>query len=444
MKITVFLISCILMVSVCPGADSVPVFHVDAKDRTGREIGTALGSLIIAEFPDIEEKIDRYLKSYVSQSQFNYMIRRRLDAIRDSIDKRYTDEVFSMISLLVHSDRDRLGDGHLSLNEFWFFQLIPDIGRQGSCSGFGVFGECSASGTPVVGRNLDWTTDEALRSIQAITVYEYGKSVLVNIGFAGYLGVISGFNDRGLFATHLDSPLGLPYPDPPEGRHSAVFDIRKALETAGSVSDAGRILSRSLYPFSHNVLLADKRDIQVLEHPQSETGRLRTWSSPLRIDISWDKPFQIAVVNFFALRGFSNNVSETRVWNRFKALANFSKNNKAYVSDVMNIVLDTKTLLFREKIFSERTVQSLVFTPEDGKLYLYTVPVSGIHSAHPILKEVKDLIPDSEERIAGWNGNEKNALMIFLLVIIVPAVALIYYKWEVRLKKEVKTDEDAV
>ena len=434
-KITLFLIIYVIGVPVLSGTAAVPVIRVDAENKTANQIGTALGNQIKAKFPDIDAKIDIYLESYVSQDMFNYMIRRRLDAIRSGINRKYRDEVRSMASLHVCSDRDRLGDGHLSLNEFWFFQLIPDIGRQNSCSGFGVFDGCSASGAPIVGRNLDWHTNKALRSIQAITVYEYGKRVLVNIGFAGYVGVVSGFNDKGLFAAHLDSSLSLPYPDSLRGMHSAVFDIRNALETAGSISRAASLMAGQRYPFSHNVLLADRKDVQVLEQARRKVGKLRTAYSPLRGDISWGKPCQIAVVNFFALKGNSNGVREVRKWNRFKCLANFSRKNKAHVGDVINIMLDRH----RQRIFNERTVQSMVFTPDDRKLYLYTMPASGVHPRHPVIKEVKGLISAATKENPPDNGNLP---VIFLLVFGVPAGVLIYYKWESGLKRKLSVYDD--
>lgn len=437
-KIIVFMTVCILGISVLPWAASVPVIRVDAKNKTGKDIGVELGRLIIDRFPDIAKSVDSYLESYSSQDRFNYIVRRRLDAVRSSVDRRYRDEVDGMASLLVSSDRNKIGDGVLSSDEFWFFQLIPDIGRESSCSGFGVFGECSASGGPIVGRNMDWFTTEALRGIQAITVYEYEKNVLVNIGFAGYAAVVTGFNNRGLFAAHLDSPMGLPYPDPPQRMHSAVFEIRKALETEGSISRAASLMRRQRYPFSHNVLLADTRDVQVLEQVRGEPGRLRSAYSPVRIDISWDKPCQIAVVNFFALRGYSNHVTETCRWRRFETLAVFDRYHKAYPGDVMKIMLDTKTVCY-DSIFRDRTVQSMVFTPEDRKLYLYTVPVSGVHPPNPVMEEVKDLIPSAPPEGMADVGN---LLMIFLLVIGVPVGAVIYYKWESSLKRRLSVYGD--
>lgn len=436
-KITVFLLINLLAVSVLSGAASVPVIRVDAKNRTGQEIGKELGYLITEQFPDVSELIDSYLRSYSSQEKFRYILRRRLGVIRASADPAYRDEVDGMASLLARSEENRLGDGLLSPDEFWFFQLIPDIGRENSCSGFGVFGECSAEG-PIVGRNTDWFATEALRKIQAVTVYEYERHVLVNIGFAGYLAIVSGFNDKGLFAAHLDSPLGLAYPDPPQGMHSAVFDIRKALETAGSVSEAGRVLAGNRYPFSHNVLLADKKDIRVLEQPRGETGRLRSAYSPLRIDISWDKPCEIAAVNFFALRGFSNNVTEVCRWRRFETLAVFDRYHKAHVGDVMKIMLDTEPVCY-DSIFRERTVQSMVFTPGDTKLYLYTVPISGVHPVNPVMEEVKGLIPAGSP---AYMTDVGNLPIILLLVIGVPVGAVIYYKWESGLKQRLSVYKD--
>jgi len=45
-----------------------------------------------------------------------------------------------------------------------------------------VLGDASALGTSIVGRNLDATANELIRSIQAIIVYEYEDRELVNLG----------------------------------------------------------------------------------------------------------------------------------------------------------------------------------------------------------------------------------------------------------------------
>lgn len=387
----------VLAISVCvlaglvpeTEAGTLPILYVDARDKTGTEIGIALGNAIKAKFPNIEEKLDRYLAYFGSQVVFDYYLVSRSDAIKPNIDQRYRDEVNALASCFALSSTDTLGDGYLSLNELWALQLIPDIARITNCSGFGVFGNYSASGFPIVGRNMDWNTIEDVRSLQAITVYLYEDRTFVNIGFAGLAGVITGYNSDGLFAGILDSPMDGTYPDPPTGRRSYIFDLRNALETCTKISETANVLYNQQYAFSHNILFADTTDIQVLEHPQGVDGLLRTAESQLNNDISWGKSNQIAVVNFFALGGYSNERYEynTIRWGRLKELANFSTSNKATVNGIESIMLDIANNPY--SIFNDGTVQSMVFTPADRKLYLYAVPVSGIHDSSPVMNEIR-------------------------------------------------------
>lgn len=395
----------------------LPVFHVDAKEQTAMNIGTTLGKAFKKHFPEIEKIYDSYLNSFVDQKQFNQWVQKRVNVIKPNIDPAYREEVNAIMSTWTISSWDQLGDGFLSENEFWVIQLIPDIGRRTNCAGFGVWGNFSALNSPIVGRNMDWTTTEALRSIQAITVYKYKNQSIVNIGFAGYVGIISGFNSQGLFVAHLDSPLGNPYPEPPIGDDAIVFDLRKVLETQNRISVAARDLSQQQYGFSHNILMADTFDVQVLEQPQGQQAHLRTDTSPLRIEMSWEKENQIAVVNCFALRNSPANCIKTvnsYRWHRFKTLAQFNRENQAQVKDVINIMFDTANPF--QEIFNQKTVQSMVFTPKDKKLYLYSVPISGIHSTHPVMHNMIDLLPT--EPTKSWL-NPMNGLLLIVILILV-------------------------
>ncbi|HIE01189.1 MAG TPA: hypothetical protein EYP59_13025 [Thiotrichaceae bacterium] len=409
-----------LMVSF-EASSTLPVFHVDAKDKTGVGIGNTLGKAFKKQFPDIEKTYDTYLGSFVVQEQFNEWVQKRVNVIKPNIDPAYRDEVNAIASTWTLSSQDQLGDGFLSKNEFWVIQLIPDIGRRTNCSGFGVWGHFSALNSPIVGRNMDWSTNEGLRSLQAITVYEYDNQSIVNIGFAGYVGVVSGFNSEGLFLAHLDSPLGKAYPEPPIGDDAIVFDLRKVLETKNRISTAARDLSKQQYGFSHNILMADTFDVQVLEQPQGQQANLRTDISFLRIEKSWEKVNQIAVVNCFALRSSPANCIRTvdgYRWNRFKTRAQFNRDNQAQVKDVSQIMFDTANP--HQEIFNHKTVQSMVFTPKDKRLYLYSVPISGIHSTHPMMHEIIDLLPTAQVSKSWFNPI--NGLLVITALILVGVV----------------------
>jgi hypothetical protein len=411
--------SVILLLILWFDANATPsVFHVDARGLTGMDIGTTLGKAVKKQFPEIEKKYDTYLASFVEQKKFNHWVSDRVNLIKPTLEPAYRDEVNGIASSWNLSSQDQLGDGLLSENEFWVIQLILDVGLRANGSGFGVWGNFSALNSPIVGRNLDWYTTEGLRSIQAITVYQYKKRTVVNIGFAGYVGVISGFNSDGLFVAVLDSPIGKHYPEPAIGDNAIVFDLRNVLETQKQNSAAAGELSWQQYGFSHNILMADTQNVKVLEQPQGQPLHVRTDRSPLRTERSWEKVNQIAVVSCFALISSPPNCIRTVDiirWHRFKTLAQFSRTIRADVKDVMNIMFDTVNP--HQQIFNQNTVQSMVFTPTDNRLYLYTVPNSGIHNTPSVMHEIVDLLPTGE--MSGSMPHPINGMLVVVSLVLI-------------------------
>ncbi len=74
-------------------------------------------------------------------------------------------------------------------------------------------------------------------------------------------------------------------------------------------------------------------------------------------------------------------VTTLKRWDRFRELANFSISNKAIVNEIESIMLDTANSF---PIFNYDTVQSVVFTPADKKLYMYA---KGIHTS-TVMEEI--------------------------------------------------------
>lgn len=92
-------------------------------------------------------------------------------------------------------------------------------------------------------------------------------------------------------------------------------------------------------------------------------------------------------------------------WSRFQTPANFNPtDNRAHAADVMCIMLNTANGPYNQT-FNDITVQSMVFTPADKKLYLYTVPESRIHDSSPVMNEmaivlsIRDDINNAEQLI---------------------------------------------
>ncbi len=416
------LLFCLILTQAALCEHSLPVFRVDTTGRTSLQIGQALGSVVKQQFPDIEARYDAYLHTILTQAQFDQMQQQRVNRIRSQVDATYQDEIAGIISRWQLFGHDQLGDGRLSLNEYWTWLLLPDLNHpkvQGSA--FGVWHSASATDSPLIGRNLDWPGDANLRGLQAITVYAGPENSLVNIGFAGYIGVLSGFNQSGLFLAQIASPVtrsGI-IPAQPD---SVVFTLRRTLETTGTSHQAARQLIRYRYPASHSIVMADRISIQVLEKPQDEVARIRTDHSVYRADKPWGRANQIAVVNCYVLARAPDNCTHSRdnfLWQRFSQLATFDRLHPAETRDIINIMLDTAN--HRQAIFNQRTLQALVFTPEDSTLHLYHTPPSGQGSERPLMQAFRNLLPAQQTR--SWDS----LLIILVACGLCGLITIVYY-----------------
>eukprot|EP00919_Chromeraceae_sp_WS-2016_P064646 GHVR01153088.1.p1 GENE.GHVR01153088.1~~GHVR01153088.1.p1 ORF type:complete len:102 (+),score=9.39 GHVR01153088.1:529-834(+) len=81
------------------------------------------------------------------------------------------------------------------------FHMIGEL-TKGACSMFGAWGNATPLGQTVQLRALDWDFDGPYRKYPVTVVYhpneaKYGNAWM-NIGFAGWIGVLSGVNEHQL------------------------------------------------------------------------------------------------------------------------------------------------------------------------------------------------------------------------------------------------------
>lgn len=410
-----------LMIAAQPvlSKNTLPVFQIDTTDKTGFQIGQALGRAAKQQFPDIEARYDAYLHKILTQAQFDQMLAQQVNRIRSQVGATYQDEITGITSRWQLFGHDQLGDGRLSLHEYWTFLLLPDLGKPGiRGSAFGVWHTASASGSPMIGRNLDWPDDANLGDLQALTVYTGPDSRLVTIGFAGHPGVLTGFNQSGLFLAQIASPE----PTGATGSDSVTFALRRTLETTQTTHQATGLLSRYRYTTGHSIVMADRAHIQVLEIPQNAQARIRTNQSLYRADKPWQKADQIAVVNCYALASSPDNCTHSRdhfLWQRFSQLAAFDRQRPAETSDIIRIMLDQANR--HQAIFNQDTLQALVFTPEDGTLNLYHRPFAGSESSSPVMQTFHR--PSSTKPAKSWDP----AMILLIILSACLLAGVVYY-----------------
>jgi len=377
-------------------SDKLPILRINTNARPQLETGLEIGRQSKALFPDIEQRYDTHLATILTLSNYEELLDKHLPPLLAQLEPAYLDEMQGVAGAWVMVNASKRGDGQLSLAEYQLLNLLPDMGLAPNGTGIGVFGKAAALNSTMVGRNLDWRSTAALRGLQAITVYENTEQSVVNIGFAGMLGIFNGFNNQGLFLGRFNAEPYSPYLRPstlPELSLSG-FSLRQALATQQSGNAAKRWLTDKQSGFSTSILIADKETVQVLEYFANDKAQPRAWNSAVNSNRPWDKPQQIAVVDCLILDAFADHCHDVNNgvrWQRLREQMNFSADNPASFEAISALLFDTANQQY--EIFNAQTLQSLVYFPTKNRLYLYAIPENGEHSATPVHVAYLDLLP---------------------------------------------------
>lgn len=285
---------------------------IDLTKMSHTQMGEEYGKAIAKVFPDYEKHVDSMLKDQFEllaaakesigyDLNFELCTARAMD-IQKNLQPEYQEEIAGLQQVFNY-EQDVLGDGRLSQNEMLVYQLFGDVMRPTQCSGAAAFGEASATGSTIVGRNLDWDLlqhDDA-SAMHTVLYLKDGDQSIVMFNILGSLVPISGYSDDKVYVASLDAETHAPYPDTTDKR-SYFFDFRYALENTKTLEEAAAYLSTESYTMNHLVLMADENKAQVLENNIGSPGRgLRSWDSTLQAGKTWGIADTIATVNDFRL-----------------------------------------------------------------------------------------------------------------------------------------------
>jgi hypothetical protein len=414
------------------------VFTIDITNRDSYQIGTSLGLAIQKRFPQFQQLYDSYLAFLFSQAHFD-QLNTQINSLKSALKADYQTEVDAIASTLHLGTVDQLGDGQLSNNEFWLLQLLADLTAINKGSALGLVSH--ADKNPLVARNVDWKNTPELRSLQAITIYRDSEYTLVNIGFAGLVGIINGFNDQGLWASVMDaseqqSSMSSLY------RTSTSFAVREALEKTVKISAASHLLAQQHYPRGHQIVLADQEDIAVLEQPAGETGKLRKIDSQLINELPWSNPNQFAIVNCFALKTSPQNCYSTTDhyrWQRFNNLLSSLnyKNQIITLTELIHLMQDSANP--HQAIFNSNTLQLMAFNPKNRDLYLYTKPVKETHGSQPLVEKFQFI--HSDQNTLSKQLHLDDLMLIFGVFILIAAWIYVFWGrdvWNKKIQKRLK------
>ena len=313
--------------------------NIDYSSGNRYSIGREYGTKVLSMVPNYEAGGDAYVAASVSglhrqdpEITYEVLIQRALE-IYKNIQSQYMDEIEGFASVLSAGTVNIMGDGKLSLDEFLILNFIPDVCTAVSCSATAVFGNRSATGQTIVGRNTDWSTgppgksangNANARNTNAVIYLKTGEKQVVAFATLGAIGTIVGINSDGIFVSNLYSDIGAPFSA--VGKRSVMLDIREALETSSTVDEVGAFLGdpSRVYAYHNNMFIADKNTAKVLENDFERNRALRVVDSELNPGITWGIPDAIACVNAFMLKGNFDNFTgkewQTDRWTSFKTM----------------------------------------------------------------------------------------------------------------------------
>ena len=367
------------------------------------EMGFAYGRALAEHFPDLPARIDSYLSQTLTQEYAELCISRFASL---DVPEVYVQELNGISDAMELADKSRLGDGKLSRVEFFLNNYLADVAPPTECSGLAVWGEHTAEGRVLVGRNLDLHTPgrAVLGAANAVVVAKNGEQSCCRIGYTAFMPVLTAFKPNGLFVAALDSGLTRPrarQDDPAnpilvparhkEVRSSWLYALRYAVENFQTVSAVADYMTSRSYHWNHNILIADRTRAVVVENnisgPEGWSGGpvVRDVTSELNYGVEpWALADSISVVNSFIANGnFDNHTNALRNvrrrHNQLTLLSRKSADGRVNIRDMIAIQSwyqgDKPGSIAQGDIFNRDwrvyTAQSMVFCPNTLELRVY-------------------------------------------------------------------------
>ena len=384
-------------------------FHVELDYRTGltrREMGEAMAKGILEVVPDYEILVDSYIAENISKHEYKYAFF-RLEDIKTQLPPEYLEEIIGAASVFSGSNQSIWNDQRISRDEFLLYNLFTDVLRGTQCSYISVYGARSATKKTITARSLEWYggSKNQLPRIQAIITIVYPERKLFSIGYLGYMGILTGFNDRKIFAGILDAGTNGPYTS--EGRRSYTLDLRYALENFQTMDQAVEYMMdiRNLYAFNHVIGFSDPNTSVILENNFSGSGSddqkvkraVRNSGSKLNKNITWGISDAVAAVNSFILYGNHDNHTpnkyNTKRWEKLKTQL-LSKGPRVTASQLKEVISyhQGSPGVFSESgdIYNKMTLQMVIFEPDSFSLEIFFRPKNNRRNpVHPVFETIK-------------------------------------------------------
>ncbi|MBI3997279.1 MAG: hypothetical protein HY352_06445 [Candidatus Omnitrophica bacterium] len=232
-------------------AQAASVEHIDGLrvvhlSGTPYELGKQHGALLRDEVREAVTKVLGYFRGYL-----------KIPGIRTWAANWWLEYAWKQARPFIPQDHLEelrgLADGSgVSLEDLYRLHAVPD--RTYSCSSFAAWGRATADGRLIHVRNLDWSIKAGIQQFPVVFVVRpAGKHAFVNIGWAGFIGVLTGVNDEQMSV----GQVGAETKDDSFRGEPMVFLMRRVLETADDLDAATTLVRQATRTIGVNYVFAD-------------------------------------------------------------------------------------------------------------------------------------------------------------------------------------------
>ncbi|PBQ31165.1 peptidase C45 [Sphingobacteriaceae bacterium] len=346
----------------------------------------------------------------------------------DHISKEYLDEIYG-VSLSASDKYDRLAPKYYRILNYHsahdIGHALQDKNMAVGCTSFGVWNNRTSDGKMLLGRNFDFFAgdDFAKNKIVCFTKPAKGYKFMY-VTWAGFTGVVSGMNDKGLTVTINASKSDIP--------NSAATPIsllaKEILQYAKTIDEAYKIAQERKTFVSESILIGSSLD----------KSAALIEKTPSKIDLYTENGEELICSNHYRGGLFEkdainnkNKIESSSLYRNFRMQQLLSRTKRFNPEEVAKVLRDQNGLndraigLTNEKGINQLIAHhSIIFKPEEGLVWVSTTPYQlGKYICYDLTKvfneapgmSVSKEIQDSSKVIAADPFLSSNDYQKFLL-----------------------------
>jgi isopenicillin-N N-acyltransferase-like protein len=333
--------------------------------------------LVVSQEDYFAEQLNKMIPSNFYQHFLKYFIGWFNRNLPDNILEEYKEEIYG-VSQSASDKYDYIGTNYARLLNY---HAAHDIGHAlqnmalVGCTSFGTWGAMSQDSTMIIGRNFDFYVNDDFAKDKIVSFSNPSQGhKFMSVTWGGFIGVVSGMNDKGLTVT-----INADKSDIPSGSATPVSLVaREILQYAENIQEAIAIAKKRKMFVSESFLVGsaeDKKAVIIEKTPDS-------------LDVYDPQSNYIICANHFQSKGLVNSKTNIQQMNesaspyRYKRLSQLiEENGKNTVAKTVAILRDHEGMnnanigLGNEKTLNQFIAHhSIVFEPEKLKVWVSTSP----------------------------------------------------------------------